>query len=244
MAFVFCLGGVLAGFFTLPPEALGIQNSIALFYWCIVGFFCVAIFVYDWLYQEIHDSIVLSGIVFVWIAAFFGIPNSYGVQGNELILQAHSLEQWLLGGWIWYTFLYLLVLIPGWIFALRGKKWSILGEILALYITLLPLVIAELFGKKFKESEDDTEIPLWVGLWDLRIGVFLGWVLWGIGTLWNIMTTYLLGSIIAIGILCLRGRWWKVAFGPFMILWFYVTLIFWRYLFEFLPESLKILFLN
>lgn len=84
--------------------------------------------VYDVLYMEIPDEIVIPFIGFLLVNLLvndaFAIPNGWTIVPHFLSITSPS-SAWngLLGSWAIYTFFYVQILVPGGVFAIRRNKW-------------------------------------------------------------------------------------------------------------------------
>jgi prepilin signal peptidase PulO-like enzyme (type II secretory pathway) len=202
-----------------------------------LGFITGVYFLYDLLYMEIPDEIMVPaifGYLGLLLLSLF-IPSietaffdrwSYGDSISYFVIDHIA---W---AWILYSFLYLQILIPwGWYLASRSRFKDLL-HLIASYI-LFPLsLIWWLFTRKGKndESPNEESLPTWVGGGDLRIALFIWLTLGTIHGIASFAFAYIIGSIVGILLLILGKlkKWGKneVPFWPFLALGWIITIFF------------------
>ena len=196
----------------------------------VVMFVIVAFAVYDILYMEISDEIMVPtvGILLVLLAVstYTGWPlfGHYVMTWSQADWYHTPLWNGLFAAWIVYTFLFVFIFIPGVIHSLQHKKYSIIGELCVLYVTFSYVVVRDLYGSRPAEMtttpppEEDI-IPSWMGWGDLRIAIFMGLVLGVERTVVGLFAAYIIGSVVGVFFLMIHGRekgGTEVPFGPFL----------------------------
>lgn len=192
---------------------------------------------YDILYQEIPDEILVPATAIVGGLLVFLPEGNTLFRHFEPILWGDTLFRQganaLLGAFAIYSFFYLQFLIPAGTYCLGKKRYKDALEVLAYYV-LLPFVVIKdtalrLVGKQSvqPEHEEQEGLPAWIGLGDLRIAVFMGFVagakIAGLG----LFLAYVVGSVIGIYVLAVkRERNVAIAFGPFLAIGLYLSLFF------------------
>lgn len=186
----------------------------------IFGFITGVYILYDIRYMEIPDQIMIPAL---WL--LIGIPflSLLFVGYTEYTFHTFHIPTYdrFMGAWILYTFFYIQILIPGWYYLVKNKKWKYFFELIWSYITFPIAIFIDFF--RTKKQDDTLEIPTWIWGGDLRIALFIGLTL---GTLHGIVSfaiAYIVGSIIWIIILIYNAFLWKktesqIPFWPF--LWF------------------------
>jgi hypothetical protein len=186
--------------------------------------------------MEIPDQIIIPGILITVITLFLPyITQSSGVFFYDYLSYDtfHTFITDHIFAWIsLYSFFFLQILIPGTMFFF--KKWDYAGimKLFFSYFTFPILIILEFFGaKNINREEESIEIPSWIGWWDLRLALFIGFTLWGIHTIFATIWAYIVWSIVGLSIL-LYSRLKRVPynpqlpFGPFLWIWWILSLTF------------------
>lgn len=203
----------------------------------ILWFVTIIFIFYDILYTEIPDEIMIPGIFIAFIILlsdtflssnfFIGIKWFNGYLSIPII-------NWIVCSLIIYTFFYLQIIIPGWIFAIQTKKEWLLKWLIVLYFTFFYEVIRDFFVKNKTTEEYDNEEDwpqYWIWFWDLMIAIFMwlvGWI--KLGLIW-LFLGYIIWSIVWIMTLILRKINNKndsqIPFWPYLWIWLWLSLFFW-----------------
>jgi prepilin signal peptidase PulO-like enzyme (type II secretory pathway) len=197
----------------------------------VLGFITWVYILYDFRYMEIPDQILIPWIYWYillitlwWFyrdieSLFFDrftYSGSYADFALDHIISAIGL----------YTFFYLQIVIPGWIYLLKKGKIREFIELIYSYF-LFPFLL--LFPKRNKDSSDEA-IPTWVWGGDLRVALFIGLTLWTIHGISSFFFAYILGSIFGIYTLIRNKKsdWDQniVPFGPFLWIWWIISIVY------------------
>ena len=187
----------------------------------------LTISVYDILYLEIFDSLIIVAtfivlfLDYVWIG-FTGI--------NSALMWALCL----------YSFFFAQILIPSVYHAIVNKKYAIIHETLLSFFVfpiwmILRLFLSETYLNRFKIFKvDDAEdnIKTWIWWWDLRMAIFIWFLLWIKLSIVSLFISYLIWAIYWIFLIIKWYFIWKrysqVPFIPFLSIWVIVAIIFWE----------------
>jgi prepilin signal peptidase PulO-like enzyme (type II secretory pathway) len=192
----------------------------------------------DLIYTEIPDEIIIPGFYIsflVLVGGFFAwdlriwlfdIPT-YTEDYRGFFID-HM--QW---AWILYTFIFLQILIPGWAYLLKQKKYRDLIELMISYFTF-PVLMVGLLWKRDVETWDDEALPTWVWGGDLRVALFIGITLGLLHGVAAFFIAYIIGSFVGIFFLIGKKGKKEIPLGPFLALGWCLSLIFY-------PEILAIL---
>ncbi len=191
------------------------------------GFITGVYILYDLRYMEIPDQIMIPAIYLLIGIPFFWLIFS-GYNEHTFHTFPISIYDRFIWAWILYSFFYIQILIPGWYFLIKNKKWKYLIDLIGSYITFPITILIDFFRKK-KEVED-IEIPTWIWGGDLRIALFIGLTL---GTLHGIVSfaiAYISGSIIWIILIVYNIILWKkvesqIPFWPFLGFWWIMSIL-------------------
>jgi leader peptidase (prepilin peptidase)/N-methyltransferase len=198
----FLVLGLSLYFYLLNFSSFNWLNFILLFF--LFSFFWL-IFLYDTWYQEIPDSFSIPALFLALTYTYFNTNNFY----------SHLLAIFLV-----YTFFYLQIFIPSFIYYFKQKKTSkifiSLLEYIIFPIWLLTYWIHPKINKVFEKFEETEEIPAWIGGGDLRLAFIIGSFLDLKKTIIALFIAYLTGSLISIFIL-LKTKKRIIAFGPFLV---------------------------
>lgn len=217
---------------------------IKLFYWLTIWFISILYIYYDILFLEIHEWIMLSGIIFsiIWIllnSLWIPILETLSISNNFSLSYFISIIILLFGIWLFYiimlkeldTFLDFIILasIPLIIFLFKhffqieslGNYPFISALIWAYWIFLF--FYLQIFFSAWK--------ALWGG--DLRIWIMVWLILWiSYSFIWMLLT-YLVWSIISIIFIIYKKLRYKnkkistiIPFWPFIAIWFFLTIFF------------------
>lgn len=214
---------------------LGEIGRIAFF--CAVAYVTVTYVFYDLLYQEIPDEILVPAIlVTAGLLGFF--PESPLFRHFEPFFwngtAVGTLANAAIGAAAIYAFFYLQFLIPAGLHCLKAKRYRDAAEIVWFSVAL-PFVVAKetlfgFFGKKRaepSESEEADALPTWIGLGDLRIAVFMGFVAGAKIAFLGLFFAYLVGSVVGTYVLAVeKRRNVAIPFGPFLAAGLYLSLFF------------------
>lgn len=203
-----------------------------------LGFITWVYVIYDLLYMEIPDQILVPGIY--WYLLLLCLSIFFWTIGNiffdRFTYPGGILEfvyDHLFAAWILYTFFYIQIFVPWSYYLLSRKRFRDTGDLLLSYIvfpiSLIGTSVSGLF-RKTKHEKIDEEIPTWVGGGDLRIALFIGITLGTIHGIASFAFAYIIGSIIGIGYLIAGWLWYtvkkQVPFGPFLGLGWFLSLLF------------------
>ena len=182
----------------------------------------IIITVYDLLYMEIPDQVALPLIALSGLMLF-----------HPLSISTYSA---FLGAFIIFTFFYLQILIPTFLYVWKNKNWKVLATTLLSYVLfpfwiLLSLFLPQKWIEKmpgFKEEEEEEEIPVWIGGGDLRLAFVMGLVLGWKNGLVALFVAYLVGAIIGVVFMYVSGgdKKSQIPFGPFLAIGTVVALFF------------------
>lgn len=207
-----------------------------------VAFVAIVTVFYDFLFKEISDEVLIPGIVLTGILLIALPQDTPLFRHFEPVSSGDGfLSNWMngfFGALAIYTFFYLQFLIPAGIHYARKKAWKDVGMIAWYYVWLPFSVTAELFKKKAPVRQEEEEPPTWIGLGDLRIAIFMGFVGGLKITVLGVFFAYLIGSVAGLYfILVARQRNVRVPFGPFLLAGFYVSLLWY-------PKAVEMIFPN
>lgn len=185
-----------------------------------VAFVTVVYAFYDLLTKEIPDTVLVPATVATGLLVAF-LPR-----GNDLFRHFEPITYggnmlWegtnaFLGALAIYAFFYLQFLIPAGPYLLRNRRYADAWEALYSFFLLpfavtkdvffriagLPLPYTEEEAKK--EEERWSDVPTWIGLGDLRIGVFMGFVGGLKISLLGLFLAYVVGSVYGIYVIGAR----------------------------------------
>ena len=210
-----------------------LTEILVLLFWLFVSFVSVVIVFYDIAYMEIPDGFLLASIaILVGLGVIF--PHEAIFRHILPIENLSIFENGFLGALGIYTFFYILFAIPFVVYFIRKQKWKDLCILFGYYFYLIPEAVYEsIIPKKTKETsqtEEDEDAPAgWIGLWDLRIGIFMGLVCGAKIAALALFLSYIVWSIISIGVLLFTSRKnerHEVPFGPFLIIGMFLALSF------------------
>lgn len=195
-----------------------LENSFLLV-WRLLLFFALGILVLsDFRYMDLPDSVTIPTIGFLLITI---IASSFFTEKIGI----PSLSTALIGAASLYGFLSLFVLLPGILQSIHTKKISPLWDaissllLLPLWIVASILFLQKPFEKLFPSSQDDEEIPTWIGGGDLRLSLIIGLTLgWKMGFV-AIFLAYITAAIVMFPLYLFQKKKDSLfAFGPFLIL--------------------------
>ena len=169
--------------------------------------------VYDLMYLEIPDRI--SRLAWISVLIYSIVNPSWGA-----ILSALGI----------YSFFYLQILIPGGHFVIKNQKSFLLLELVRdyllfpLWLTLNVFIPEKILAKCFlfkNYSEEELDLPVWIGGGDLIIGLIMGLLLGFPLSLVALAFSYFLGALIGV-IMIFYHKWQKgerkmVPFVPFLV---------------------------
>lgn len=200
-----------------------IHGILLIVFWFITGVYIL----YDIQYTEIPDQIMIPALYLTIILPIFFILFTWE---SEYIFHI-SLQSKLLWALILYTFFYVQILIPGWFYLIRNRKWSILWNLILSYITFPFEILFSIFNKNKQEEEID--IPTWIGGGDLRLALFIWLTLGMLHGFASFIFAYILGSIIWICLLTYNIVRWrktqsKIPFWPFLWVGWLMSVFFYK----------------
>lgn len=242
-------------FFFIDPVLLFSGNTteiIKLWFWLTIGFLSILYTFYDILFLEIHEGMMLTWVIlwFIWVTA-----QSFGISIipylNTDITLSHLQLLPLIGTSI-------MVLIGLYIILLKELKSTY--DLIILFISGLLLYFSiDYFNISINEVPLISGIiaayciylffflqillsngkAMWG--WDLRIAIMVWLLLGGALAIPGMMATYIVGSLIWIWLLISdkmkkKSKKWPttVPFGPFLALWFFITIFTQHYIFQFI----------
>ncbi|PZM86552.1 hypothetical protein DLH72_00590 [Candidatus Gracilibacteria bacterium] len=218
-----------------------------LIFWLIISFITILYIFYDILFTEIHEGIMLVGIV----TAFLGIIlNNFG-EINNLIINTKNLST---NEFFISLLLGLSILGVFYIIMLKGLKE--IYDFLILFIIFISLYLYKIYFPETNLSENTIlsgiigALGIFIffflqivfsggralGGGDLRIGIMIGLILGMKFSIIGIFLGYFVGSIVGIFILIKNKRIKKgteIPFGPFLGIGFFITIFFYQSLLEF-----------
>jgi prepilin signal peptidase PulO-like enzyme (type II secretory pathway) len=221
-------------------------EMILLDFWLFVWFFAFIYTVYDILYLEIPENILM--ILVVWIFLFLSVHTLYPFLYNIPTLPVsvwgldfHNILTIFITAvslvWLYVIMLCELdekydILIFLWIIGIllwvKYMLWMNLTDITLLSALIWALVIYGFFFVQILISK-----WRWMWAWDLRIALVIGLILgssyWHAG----LMLTYVVGSIIGLVVLVYQKKIkkntdysWQIPFWPFLTIGLFLTLFF------------------
>ena len=225
--------------------AWNVSDIIQLLFWLWLWFLSFVYTVYDILYLEIPENILLQLVIwiviFLWCAAFIDttlLPDIYTTT-NNLSWDTFALLLWLCAsiGWLYaimlagldekYDLLILSWIIIGTIFIKSFLDLTISSSVMLSSLVWVLIIFTFFFLQIFVSKWR------WMWGWDLRIAIVL-WLLLGhffIGP-W-LFLTYISWSVIGIFVIVLhrlkkeqKGHMTEIPFGPFLSIWLFATLFF------------------
>jgi hypothetical protein len=218
-----------------------------LVFWCFIGILSIIYIFYDILFLEIHEGIMAT---WVWVTLAALVAQTLIQDFNIIphlttsaIVYSNEILYWA----IWLTFSIISVLYVIMI------KWF--DEIIDISLLVLAIIWFVVF-KIFLGVEVTQIVILngliwalaifvffflqifiskwaWLGGWDLRIAIMIWLALWAVLSFPGMMMTYMIGTILSLGYLWYeklhkKDKWLdtQIPFGPFLALWFFVTIFF------------------
>ena len=139
---------------------------------------------------------------------------------------------------ILYTFLYAQIFISGAIYLAKKQKYRDIGELFGYYFLFPFVTIWDFFKGKFTiqgheknsdNTQDEEEIPFWVGPGDLFLAIIIGWTLGVLHGIVAFFFAYCVGSVIGIIVMLITGKQkerFEVPFGPFLGIGFFLAILF------------------
>ncbi len=205
-------------------DIIGMRMLLLLTFGFITGVYIL----YDIRYMEIPDQIMIPAIYLLISIPFFSLLFS---GYSEYTFHTFHISTYDRGIWAWvlYSFFYMQILIPGWYFFIKNKKWKYLFELIWSYFTFPIAILIDFFRRK--KEDENIEIPTWIWGGDLRIAIFIGLTL---GTLHGVVSfaiAYITGSIVWITIIIYNSVLWKktesqIPFWPFLWFWWLISILF------------------
>ncbi|MBP9779175.1 prepilin peptidase [Candidatus Gracilibacteria bacterium] len=205
---------------------------LSLFFGWVTGIYII----YDIKYREIPDQIIVPGIYtaltllilgyfYEGMQIFFDIPTYNIYDTYHTFMYDH-----ISGAIILYSFFYIQILIPGGFYLLKIKDIKNFLSLLLSYFTLPLSMFVELF-KRDKDTENEVEIPTWIGGGDLRVALFIGLTLGSSLGIIAFAIAYVTGSIVGLILIFLArsgkiARQKEIAFGPFLGLGWLTVMLF------------------
>jgi prepilin signal peptidase PulO-like enzyme (type II secretory pathway) len=226
---------VVSGVFLCDLSAILAGNTAEigrLAFFLSVSFVSVVTAFYDILFMEIPDELLVPATAIIGILLWQLPENTALFRHFVPITDDSFVTEWsngrnaLLGAAGAYTFFYLQFLLPAGFHCLKNRRYRDALSVAAHYVLLPFAVVRELFRKKHAPHSPEEELPTWIGLGDLRIAIFMGFVagakIAGLG----VFLAYLIGSVFGIYVLAIRReRNVAVPFGPFLIAGLFASLL-------------------
>ncbi len=239
-----------------------IWEIIKLWFWLILSFISIIYFFYDILFLEISDRVMAA---WVWVAAVWTIIQSY-----FSITIFPSLPAWIswdllsLNHSVWFLLLtivalYIIILknlSEIWDFIILITLWVLLYTFNMFFtdnfaLTQFPAISASIWAIAiFTFFFLQIVVSGWKWMWwgDLRIAILVWLILWTTLSFPWMMITYMIWSIIWVLFilyqrLTKKGKWdfnSQIPFGPFIAIWFFLTILFQEYILEFMKRFLYI----
>jgi leader peptidase (prepilin peptidase)/N-methyltransferase len=208
------------------PETLFDWDSYLLVFWVMVSLLWIS--VYDILYREIPDALSIPSIGLTGFMMYTDILPSY----SSGILASIGV----------YSFFYLQVLLPAFLYAWKTKKFQVLWNSIKEYFLFpvwiffnifLPQKLVDSFSLFQNTEEDIEEVPVWIGGGDLRLAFLMGFLLGGEGSFIALLIAYFSGSIFGISKkLFFSSKDSYIAFGPFLALGMFLSFFWGNEIFE------------
>lgn len=242
---------VLTSYFLIDINLIFLWNSleiIKLFFYLILTFLAFLIAVYDILYLEIHETMMIFSVIFSFIFVaiqtlfpeirilntFDFIENTKNLNIYRILIAAFTISSLYFISVAWlreiYDFLILAILISILSWFIMFFKIN-LSDFPILSWTLWALWLFIFF---FLQIVLSAWRRMWA--WDLRIAIFMWIILWWFYSLIWWFICYLVWSIIWIIIIIINKLKWKnalwiqVPFWPFLVIWMMSTLYFQNFL--------------
>ncbi len=214
-------------------ENWGIPFSLSHFVILAMGFVTGVYMLYDLRYMEIPDQIIVPGIYLyalflIWALYFTPIESLFFDRSTYTGNIADFVLDHFTAAWILYSFFYLQILLPGGWYLIKKRRIRHLFELLFSYF-LFPFIL--LFTPSgWEKTDDNEEIPTWIGWGDLRIALFIGLSLGIIHSIVSFGIAYIVGSIFGIIYLIVKGKSEtlqnQVPFGPFLAIGWLVSIFY------------------
>ena len=240
----------LIGVFLIDTNLIfswNISEIIKLIFWLSIWFTTIIYIFYDILFLEIHEWVMLTwiSIAFLWLISndllINIIPTIENISDINIATILLSIIFSIISIWLLYTIMlkemdikYDILIILTIITSLVLFKyfWINLNEIAILNWLIWALAIFIFFYLQIVLSWGKA---LW--WWDLRIWIMIWLMLWiSFSFVW-MMITYIVWSMISILIIAYQEIILKnkdvltiVPFGPFLWIWFLITILFQNYL--------------
>lgn len=217
-----------------------------LLFWSTIGILSIIYIFYDILFLEIHEWVMATGIILtiwaVWIQTLFPefqifshlastITHSNLILGSALWLTGlimAILYTIMLRGYDEKIDLVLLIIIIGLLIWFKYLFWVNLTDIVILNGLIWALSIFIFFFLQIFISK-----WMWLGWWDLRIALMIGFALWTSLVFPWMMLTYLSGTFLSLWYLAYskwkhENKWFntQIPFGPFLAIGFFITMFY------------------
>jgi len=218
---------------------------IKLFYFLFLAFITILIIFYDILFLEINEGVLLTGILWTSLILILQVF----IPGFEIIptLASETVSLSLLNNMGMIIVLFVVV----WLLYIIMLKW--LSEVYDILILILSFFVVSLVYRYM--WYDLSQLPIinalfwvlliftflflqivvsrwaWMWWWDLRIAILMWLVLWFKFSIFWLFATYIIWSIIGVGLIIIQKlqKKWKVntviPFWPFLWMWLFVCLL-------------------
>ena len=205
--------------------------SVQILLLLVLGFVTWVYMLYDARYMEIPDQIMIPWVlwyiilIILWI---FSIPIQWIFfdQGTYQNFSAFAMDHIRASIFI-YSFFYLQILIPGWIYLLRHKRSKDFIELLVSYFLFPWDLLFWWIWRKKTMTEEVPSIPTWVWWGDLRVALLIGLTLWSIHTISTLFFAYIIWSIVGIILMAYsQERKSQIAFWPFLWMGWILSIFF------------------
>lgn len=202
---------------------LWIHGILLIVFWFITGVYIL----YDIRYTEIPDQIMIPAL---YLTIFIPILFILFTWESEYIFHI-SLQSKLLWSLVLYTFFYVQILIPGWLYLIKNRKWHTLWSLILSYLTFPFEILLSIFNKN--KQDEGIDIPTWIGGGDLRLAIFIWLTLGMLHGFASFAIAYILGSIVWIFLLAYNTIKWrktqsKIPFWPFLWIGWLMSTFFYK----------------
>lgn len=197
MGIIFTLMGYIGLSFGYTYADIAFYSLI--FFWFITAIYIV----YDILYREIPEKIMIIGYIFIIILLILTGSN-YVHRALFDLWVFPTFHTYLIDHLFWwfilYTFVFMQILIPGGWYLLKKHQYKDCIQLIWLYFGFIIMSFSDFFWKQKKNHKEDStlEIPTWIGGWDLYIALFIGLTLGTIHGIAAFFIAYILWSIYGI----------------------------------------------
>ncbi|MDD2871082.1 MAG: prepilin peptidase [Candidatus Gracilibacteria bacterium] len=247
------------GYFLIDPNLIFGLDGIEIYkliFWLSIGFITILYTFYDILFLEIHEGIMLTGIIIILITIalqtiFPGfdiiniLPEGLNrIDGISISISAIIISIIIIG--MLYTIMLkelhefiditLIIASIGLLYLFKYLFDINLGQIAILNGVVGALAIYIFFYLQILVSRG-----AWMGGGDLRIAIMIGLILGISFSFAGLMLTYFVGSLIGVGFIVInriknKGKKFntQIPFGPFLAIGFFLTVFYSNYISDFI----------